>query len=68
MFSKFNLIIILLVLSMFCNDTATFPDDPKDEEDPITSIINPLTNTEWDEGTIITIKATARYPFGEVHL
>lgn len=61
MFSKFNIILTSLFLIFFisCNDTATSPDDPKDAEDPITSIINPLTNTEWDEGTIITIKATA---------
>ena len=61
MFSKFNLtaVIILLVLWMSCTDTATSPDDPKDEENPTVFIINPLNNTEWDEGTIITIKATA---------
>ncbi len=59
MFSKFNLIFAVFIFTMSCNDTATSPEEPKDDEKPLTSIINPLSNTEWDEGTVITIKATA---------
>ena len=46
----------ILFTLVACNNTPT---GTKDEESPTVSIINPLNNSEHDEGTIITIKAEA---------
>ena len=49
--------ILMLLLLLSCSETTTSADE--DKENPTVSITNPLTNTEWDEGTTITIKAEA---------
>jgi uncharacterized protein (TIGR02145 family) len=50
----FTLTTVLILLTLLaCSETST---GIKDEEKPTVSISNPLNNSEWAEGTIITIK------------
>ena len=55
MISKTFTLATMLILFTFlaCSETST---GTKDEEKPTVSISNPLNNSEWPEGTIITIK------------
>jgi len=58
MFTKHLILftISMLVLFLSCSETST---GTKDGENPTVTISNPLNNSEYDEGIIITIKAEA---------